>query len=507
MDGDDIDSGHRRPLRSYLLLAALVGWLALFAGARALTLPEEARYVSVALAMARSGDWLTPMLNGMPFLAKPPLFYWIDAGALSLLGGIQWPARMAPLLGATVGATSLWHLVRRRADARTARWTLLVLATMPLFFGGAQFANLDMLAAGCIALTTCLAAESLFRMHDGSPSPRLVSFVWASAAVGVLAKGLIGIVMPALVIAAWCLVTRRGRLLRGLVWPPAVAVFIVLTVPWFAVQEQLHPGFARYFLIHQHVERFAGSGFNSARPWWFYLAATPLLTLPWCLWLFRTRWSGRPADANGPPSLRALMWIWFAVVVAFFSIPESKPIGYMMAALFPLAFLVADAVCLGGKLGSRIAAVSAGIAAFASLAYVLVSGLSYDGDNRVLGRTLGLLRRAGEPVTFVGNYYYDVPIYAHLVRPVRVVGRWSDPEFTKPDDWRRELAEAASFAPGHGEAILVTRAAGFEVPCGHALWVVTRAGGPRPAELSQADHILESNGAVLWRLAARPCAR
>lgn len=498
------DSASRREtLERYLPLAALVCWLALFAGVRVLTLPEEGRYVSVALAMARTGDWLTPTLNGLPFLDKPPLFYWIEASALSLAHGIQWPARVAPLFGATVGAASIWNLVRRRGNEKIARWTLVVLATMPIFFGGAQFANMDMLVAGCISLTICLAAEALLR--EGGPGRGLIAALWVSAAIGVLAKGLIGVVVPVLVIAAWAVATRRTANVRALFWVPAIALFVLIAVPWFAIQELLHPGFARYFFIRQHVERFAGSGFNSVRAWWFYFAALPMLTLPWCLWLLAFRRSGDGPAADPAASLIALMWTWLGAVVVFFSIPESKPIGYMMPALFPIAFLVAYTVCAGGRLRSRMASLSTAIGALAALAYVLVSASSYDEDHRMLGRTLGLLRGANDPVTFVGNYYYDVPIYAGLDKPVQVVGRWDDPAFAKVDDWRRELADAARFAGDPATKILVDRRSGLEAPCGRALWAISPAAERSASDLSQARVILESNGAVLWQFPARPC--
>ena len=280
---------------------------------------------------------------------------------------------------------------------------------------------------------------------------------------------------------------------------------MVLAVPWFAVQELVHPGFARYFFIRQHVERFAGSGFNSVRAWWFYFAAIPLLTLPWCLWLLAARRSGDGRAADAAASLRALMWTWLGTVVVFFSIPESKPIGYIMPALFPIAFLVADAVCVEGRLRSRLARLSTTIGALASLAYVLVSGFTYDGDDRMLGRTLGLLRGPGDPVTFVGNYYYDVPIYARLVQPVQVVGQWDDPAFAKVDDWRRELADAAGFARDRATKILVDRRAGLEAPCGRVLWAISPSAERRASDLSRARLIVESNGAILWRFPARPC--
>jgi 4-amino-4-deoxy-L-arabinose transferase-like glycosyltransferase len=499
------DSATRRELlQRYLPVAALVCWLALCAGVRVLTLPEEGRYVSIALAMARTGDWLTPTLNGLPFLDKPPLFYWIEASALSLVGGIQWPARVAPLLGATVGAASIWNLVRRRGNEKTARWTLVVLATMPIFFGGAQFANMDMLAAGCISLTICLAAEVLLR--EEAPGRRLIAALWVSAAIGMLAKGLIGVVLPVLVIAPWAVATRRAANVRPLFCLPAIALFVLLAVPWFAFQELVHPGFARYFFIHQHVDRFAGSGFNSARAWWFYLAALPLLTLPWCLWLLASRRSADGRGVNAPGSVSALMWTWLGTVLVFFSIPESKPIGYIMPALFPMAFLVADAVCAGGRLRSRMDWLSTAIGALAALAYVLVSASSYDEDHRMLGRTLGLLRGTEDPVTFVGNYYYDVPIYARLEKPVQVVGRWDDPAFAKADDWRRELADAASFARDRATKILVDRRSGLEAPCGLVLWAISPTAERQASDLSRARAILESNGAILWRFPARTCA-
>ena len=86
----------------------VMAWFACTAWARALMLPDEARYVGVAWEMLRSGDWLTPTLNGLPYFHKPPLFYWITAGSLELLGRHEFAARVAPILGATLGAMALF---------------------------------------------------------------------------------------------------------------------------------------------------------------------------------------------------------------------------------------------------------------------------------------------------------------------------------------------------------------------------------------------------------------
>ena len=61
-------------------------WFAAGAGLRPLMLPDEGRYVGIAWEMLRSGEWLTPTLDGLPFFHKPPLFYWVTAAALALFG-------------------------------------------------------------------------------------------------------------------------------------------------------------------------------------------------------------------------------------------------------------------------------------------------------------------------------------------------------------------------------------------------------------------------------------
>ena len=82
---------------TYVVLGFIVLWISATAWARPLALPDEGRHVGVAWEMMRSGDWLTPTLNGLPFFHKPPLFYWITAGSMSLFGLNEMAARAAPI--------------------------------------------------------------------------------------------------------------------------------------------------------------------------------------------------------------------------------------------------------------------------------------------------------------------------------------------------------------------------------------------------------------------------
>jgi 4-amino-4-deoxy-L-arabinose transferase-like glycosyltransferase len=82
---------------TFMVLVAI--WLALLAWMRPLALPDEGRYLDIARWMAESGDWIVPRVNGLPFLHKPPLYFWLEAGAIQTLG-------LSPFVGRLVSIAS-----------------------------------------------------------------------------------------------------------------------------------------------------------------------------------------------------------------------------------------------------------------------------------------------------------------------------------------------------------------------------------------------------------------
>ena len=509
----------RAPGRSALdrrhLLGGLVvlAWLAFAIDLHPLTLPDEGRYVGVAWEMLRSRNWLVPTENGLPFFHKPPLFYWLTALSMQAFGVNAAAARLAPLLSAGLATLGLFAVTRRRAGEDIATATVLVLATMPFFFAAAQYANLDMPVAAFIALATVFAADAALDLQRGAPHRNALLLAWACAALGVLAKGLIGVVLPALVVAVWLATSGQWRMIGRLLSPLGIAVFAVIAAPWFILVQQHYPQFVRYFFYHHHVERFMEKGFNNAQPWWFFAAVLPALALPWSLWLLRAR-PGRNAD-DAPDDRRAwrkLMWVWLLSVVGFFSLPESKPVGYVMPALFPLAFLIAEPVSAAWN-GARPAwrtAVAASLAVAAAICVGAVAWMAtrYHGDHTALARTLLAERAPGDPVLFVDEYFFDVPLHARLTEPVAVVSDWNDPAIPQRDNWRRELSEAAQFDRPRAAALLVDRSRGFALRCGQApLWVVVKSQDEAPvAALPGAVRITTSNRVALWRVAPEACA-
>jgi 4-amino-4-deoxy-L-arabinose transferase-like glycosyltransferase len=507
----------QRP-RSLPLLAGLaaLAWLAFSIGLHPLTLPDEGRYVGVAWEMLRSGDWLVPTENGLPFFHKPPLFYWITAASMRLFGVNEWAARAAPLVAAAAGAAVLFYVARRWSGERTARWSVVVLLTMPFFFGAAQYANLDLLVAACIAATIALAGHAALLVRAGEPHRAAVVATWIAAALGLLAKGLIGVVLPGAVIVAWLLVTGQPRTILRLLSPLGIAAFLLLAAPWFIAVQQRHPGFAHFFFVYQHFERFTASGFNNAQPFWFYFAVVPLATLPWSPWLIGSRRRGRADEPAATRLWRRLMWTTVALVLLFFSIPRSKPAGYALPVLFPLAWLIADAIVARWPLDERppnprsrrLAFACIAIGTALCLAAVAWAGVAYDRDNTAIGKTLGRLHAPGDPVLFLGEYFFDVPVHARLREPVAVTSNWRDPDIARRDNWRRELAEAAPFAPEVAARVLVDDATGLALRCGRApLWVLAKVDAEKPVSaLPGASRIASVHGVSLWRVEPGGCA-
>lgn len=491
----------RQPALPLLLFAA---WLVATAWVRPLALPDEGRYVGVAWGMLNSGDWLVPRLDGLPYFHKPPLFYWITATALSLFGPSEWAARAAPLLGAFAGGTALFLFVRRWRDEATARWTLLALATQPLVFLGGQFANLDMLVAGCIGASVLGFAHAALSDEAGQRSRAGLAAGYLFAALGMLAKGLIGFVLPGMILVAWLLPQRRWRTLLRLAWLPGVLLFLVVAGPWFVAMQQRFAEFFHYFFVVQHFSRFAQGGFNNQQPFWFFPVVLVVLALPWSAWLWKAL--RLPQDARGR-DLAWLAWTWLAVVLLFFSLPRSKLVGYILPATLPLALLVGDAF-MRLRAQPRVQGwwrASAGAAVLACFAGVALGTVFAHQSARELGRALQPLAGPGERLVFLHAYYFDLPFYARWPGTVEVVEDWDDPALTARDNWRKELADAGLFDPEQARDLLRLPS---DVPVAHCgstpLWVVGRAPmAQRYPLLRDAQVIAVQRDLVLWRVAPR----
>lgn len=439
----------------WLVLLCLALWLAALAWARWLTLPDEGRYAGVAWEMLRSRSPMVPLLDGMPYFHKPPLYYWLAQISYALFGVHEFSARVPSLIGAWSAGAGLYAFVSRYRNVAQARWAVAILALMPLFFGAAQFANMDMLVASMITLCVLAAADTALRRGAGRPFRAMSIATGVLAALAVLAKGLIGLALPGAIVLAWLLLRRDWRGMRALLWVPALLAFAVVAVPWFWLMQVKFPGFYHYFFVYQHFERFAQSGFNNAQPFWFYVPIVVGLSMPWSIWavplLKPAFW--READPQG---LRRLMAIWIAVVMVFFSIPQSKLIGYVLPVFPPLALLISERLAPSWATGRRRGAiVAASVAVVICLGAIIVASSNPRGS---AGPTMQVLQgdmRPQDGQVALHALPFDLGFYTQAEQPAWIVDNWQDPEIPTRDNWRKELYDAAQFDPVVGKRVLV----------------------------------------------------
>jgi 4-amino-4-deoxy-L-arabinose transferase-like glycosyltransferase len=439
------------------LLFGVAVWFGWLSWLRPLMLPDEGRYAGVAWDMYRSGTMAVPLLDGMPYFHKPPLYYWLAEIGYAVFGVNEWAARFPSWLAACAAVVAVYFFLRRYRDAGTARAAVLILATLPFFYGGAQFANMDMLVAGTIALATLAGAAAVLEDRAGRRYRRLMLAAGAFAALALLSKGLIGVVLPVGILLAWLVGGREWRSLRVLVWPPAIALFLALSLPWFLLMQARYSDFYHYFFIYQQFQRFSDAGFNNVQPFWFYPPVLIGLSLPWMLWgrgLFRKAFWTSPSKHD----IRLLMVIWIAVVVGFFSLPSSKLIGYMVPALPPLAILLADVLrqelAAPTKAVRRAAEATLGVSVLICVLAVFVTTIYGKASIRPLVAPYISQIGADDTLVALHSYQFDLAFYTQAKKPMWVVDDWN--KFGKlPDNWRKELLDASTFAPAMGQEVLV----------------------------------------------------
>lgn len=334
----------RRRAALWALLAVVAGsWIALLAG-RALYNPDEARYAEIPREMLASGDWVVPRLDGLVYIEKPPLQYWMTALAYRLFGESEWSARLyTGLCGLATALVTAW-LAFRLWDAATAWRAGIVCASSLLVLVMSHQLTLDMSLT--LYLTVTLAAFCVAQDERTRPRERrlYMALVWASAAAAFLTKGLEAGALPVLALIVYSLLHRDTGPWKRLHPLAGLALFLVLTLPWLLTIQSRLPSFFDFFIVREHFERFLTRIEARYQPWWFFGEVFVIGALPWIVPMIRALVGGwRAARPRGRFDARRLLWAYAAVVLVFFSLSDSKLIPYILPMFPALALIVASA--------------------------------------------------------------------------------------------------------------------------------------------------------------------
>jgi len=306
--------------------------------------PDEGRYAEIAREMLASGDFLTPTLNFLPYLEKPPLVYWLTAASFHLFGLQEWAARLVPAVSAWGGVLAVFWLGRRLGNVQTGFWAALITATSAGYVILGRILTLDMTLTCFLTWGLALAYQA-WRTGQG----RYLFLAYGAWGLGVLVKGPVALVLPGLIFLTWLLLERAWRHWPRF-WHPGGAVLLALLVlPWYLLVAWHNPEFWRYFFWEEHVQRFLTPRIHAGQPVYFYVGVVVVGLLPWT---FLLPWalSRPPAMApEGPTAAdRRFLLTWFAVVFVFFSLARAKLFPYLLPGLPPLALLLGQALAGSG---------------------------------------------------------------------------------------------------------------------------------------------------------------
>ena len=337
-----------RPAAHWLLaltLAAIaLAWFGTL-GLRELVPSDEGRYAQIAREMAASGDWVTIRYNGLKYFEKPPFHLWMSALAFDVFGVGVWQARLWAAVSGLAAVALMMLAATRVWSARVGLATGWVLLAMPLWNLGAHFNSLDIGVSAALAavLACCLIAQQPQARVE--TRRRWMLGCWAAMGVAVLSKGLIGIVLPGLVLVVYTLWSRDWAIWLRMHLASGMAVFALVTVPWFALIAARNPEFAHFFFIHEHFERYTSTVHQRHEPWWFFIPLLLAGFLPWSgLWwglVRRIREAPRTVSRFQPERMLAT---WVMAIFAFFSASGSKLPGYLLPVMPALAVLGALAL-------------------------------------------------------------------------------------------------------------------------------------------------------------------
>lgn len=310
-------------------------------GAFGLVGADEPRYAQIAREMLARHDWITPVLNGKPWLEKPVLLYWKMMISYSIFGVHDWAARIPCALHATALVVVVFFFMRRFRPGAELDAALITASSVGMI-GFARGGSTDMV----LSAPFCMGMLAWWAWRREQKKLWL-AFFFALLAVATLAKGPVAPGLAFLIVCGYVIRRREPALLVRSLWWPGFLLYFAVALPWYVAVQIKAPEFFRIFFVQHNLERFGTNLYQHAQPFWFYIPVFLLGTLPWAVFTVSAMvQAARSAFAEElQPShddLDFFLLLWIAVPIIFFSISRSKLPGYILPAVPAATLLTAD---------------------------------------------------------------------------------------------------------------------------------------------------------------------
>jgi len=300
--------------------------------------PDEARYSDIASLMNRTGDYITPHLNHVVYLEKPPLCYWATALSFKIFGENEFSSRLFAALCAWGCILLVYRMGVFFHDEKTGLFSAGVLSTSLYhsFLGKINILDIP------LTFFVCLATWAGYRYFAGDCQRKgWLYLLYVGSGLAFLTKGLIGVVFPFAITILWLSISKRwGNILR-LFSPVGMILFLLISCPWIILVQKANKDFLWFFFVREHFLRYTTELHHRNHIFLFYVPVVLIGTLPWSAFLLKALKEGvGKREPFFKAAERQFLLIWTFFILIFFSVSSSKLIPYIAPIFLPIAIFM-----------------------------------------------------------------------------------------------------------------------------------------------------------------------
>lgn len=399
-------------------------------GSGYLLFDNDALYADVIRHMVVSGDWLNPQIHGVPFLDKPPLFYWMGSISVSLFGETIGALRSVAAVFAALTVSLLFYTARRTGVSRMGGFIgVIALIAIPLFVEYSRRVYMEVPVAFCVFATTVCLQCGISGFRDQKPVPNTFFLAGLFFGLAFMFKSLVAL-FPLIAFGLLIVIQRRfDILLRAKLWL-SVLVSLCIIVPWHMYQLWTQKDVFLQFTYRLHVQdQILNAQPWSTGPFWFYfnklVTASPLLAIIMIVGLSMLGY--RVVRKSPLLSLDKHLSVLIIVILLILSISETKKDLYLITLIPPSVLLfirMLDYASISFRLRVLIA-LSLCALLIRSVPYYLPDGGFLQGSALYARAAIPAQKvaRPEETLYLLDQYFSSVQYYANL----RAISYWTNP--------------------------------------------------------------------------------